>query len=153
MLTPHLTSGEYQSLFTQSRILYYSNLSLLAIQLLKQKVSIVIAYRLLTLPSLLQPVPSVYFRDGQTDSNKFYQLHFSQHHRVRLKSQFSPHSCQTRLISGSERIITRSVNKQHNKYLHTNLRISACTCTCKVVALPSSVESATSKKVIIMVHQ
>ena len=135
MLTPHLISGEYQSLFTQSRILYYSNLSLLAIQLLKQKVSIVIAYRLLTLPSLLQPVPSVYFRDGQTDSNKFYQLHFSQHHRVCLKSQFSPHSCQTQSFSGIERIITRSVNKQQHKYLHKNQRISTCICVILVQQL------------------
>ena len=84
-------------------------------------------------------------------TNKFYLLHFSQCHRVRLKSQFSSHSCSTWLNSGIEieRIITRSANKQQNKYLHTILLISTCT----VVALPSSVESAFSKNVIIMVHQ
>ena len=82
-------------------------------------------------------------------TNKFYLVHSSQCHRVRQQSQFSSHSCSTWPTSRIERIITRSVKKHQNKYLYTNSLISTCT----VVGLPSSVESATSKKVIIMVHQ
>ena len=95
---------------------------------------------------------SIFYATGK-QTNKFHQLHFSQCHRVPLKSQFSYHSCSTWLTSGIERIITRSVNKQQNKYLHTNSRISTCKCTCAVVAYPPRVESTTSRKVIIMVHQ